>query len=64
MAFVIAAIYGLALFAVGMYFARRERKEQADKEEHPARARKGAERRSGQERRSGHDRRADAVLSR
>ncbi len=58
MAFIVTALYALALFSVGLFFIRRGKKEKQESEDHcgmPAWS--GSERRSGQDRRNGVDRR-------
>jgi hypothetical protein len=54
MAFIITGAYIAALFSLGVFFIRREKKERRDKEEHcaaQAHPWQGPERRTGQDRR-------------
>jgi hypothetical protein len=61
MAFIVTGVYGAVLFALGMFFARRERKEKQEKEEQSSAL---AQRWNGPERRTGQDRRREVALSR
>lgn len=62
MAFIVTALYALALFSVGLFFIRRGKKEKQKSEDHCGMpTRNGPERRTGQDRRSGIDRRNQEV---